>query len=99
MSLYKEVHERNGGCCEICNSNHLVEAHHIVKGRGKRKQCENTHSMILLCWEHHKGINGVHGKNGHALDLRLKIELQEKYFKMGYGEDKVRELMGGKIYG
>jgi hypothetical protein len=40
----------------------------------------------------------VHGKNGKELDLRLKRELQEKYFRGGYTEDEVRELMGGKLY-
>jgi len=76
----------------------MVEMHHIVFGSGKRTQHENEHSVILLCWHCHRGTNGVHGKNGRKLDLHLKRCLQKKYFSMGYNENEVRELMGGKLY-
>lgn len=56
------------------------------------------YSVIPLCWECHKGNNGVHGKNGRKLDLKLKRWLQRQYFKLGYEEKEVRELMGGKLY-
>jgi len=84
--------------CKICGSNHLVQEHHIVGGNGKRKQCETEQSKIFLCWEHHHGTNGVHGKNGRALTLKLRLELQELYFEMGYAEQEVRKMMGGKLY-
>jgi hypothetical protein len=29
--------------------------------------------------EHHRGTNGVHGKNGHELDIRLKQLGQEVF--------------------
>jgi hypothetical protein len=32
-----------------------------------------------LCWEHHKGTNGVHGKNGKALDRTLKGIAETKW--------------------
>jgi len=84
--------------CYICGSNYLVEGHHIVHGRGKRKQCETLYSQRDLCWYHHHGTFGVHGKHGHELDMRLHLELQAKYFSLGYDEMKVRDLMGGKLY-
>ena len=84
--------------CEICGSNYLIQEHHIVSGRGKRKQHENEHSVIFLCWNCHHGTYGVHGREGHKLDIQLKRELQEKYINMGYAEDKARELMGGRLY-
>lgn len=87
-----------GDKCEVCGSTYLVQRHHIVHGRGKRKQCETDLSVINLCWNCHHGDYGVHGKNGKELDLRLKRELQGKYFRRGYTEDEVRELMGGKLY-
>lgn len=96
--VVQAVLERSGGLCEVCSSAYLVELHHIIYGSGKRKQHENEHSVIALCWYCHKGTNGVHGKNGKELDLYLKRKLQEKYFSMGYSEDEVRELMGGKLY-
>ena len=84
--------------CYICGSTDRVEEHHIVHGRGKRKTCETPYSQRFLCWEHHRGTKGVHGKNGHELDMRLHLELQAQYFKMGATEEAVRWLMGGKLY-
>ena len=96
--LFKKIQERYGSNCLICSSNHLVEYHHVIHGNGKRKACETEYSVIPLCWECHKGNYGVHGKDGRELDLKLKKHLQEKYFKTGHTEAKVRELMGGKLY-
>lgn len=84
--------------CKICGSTNLVEEHHIIKGRGKRKACETEQSLIMLCWEHHKGTYGVHGKNGSELDMRLKLQLQATYYDMGKGDSEIRKLMGGKLY-
>lgn len=83
--------------CDICGSNHIVEEHHIVKGRGKRKQCETPQSLINLCWEHHHGTQGVHGRDGAALDAKLRKDLQAEYFAMGLTESDTRVLMGGKL--
>jgi hypothetical protein len=96
--VYEAVKKRSDGLCEICGSNQLVEVHHIIHGKGKRNPYESIESCIDLCWNHHKGNNGVHGKNGSELDIKLKRELQDKYSRMGYTEDQVREKMGGKLY-
>lgn len=85
--------------CFICGSNHMVELHHIIHGRGKRREHENDDSTIYLCYEHHRGTKGVHGRDGHELDIELKLMLQNKYFDQGLTEDEVRVKMGGKIYG
>jgi len=84
--------------CSICGSTNLVQNHHIVHGRGKRKQCETPQDQIDLCWEHHYGTFGVHGREGHALDMKLKLDLQLVYFELGYTNEKTRELMGGRLY-
>jgi hypothetical protein len=72
--------------------------HHILYGKDKRNQYESIDSCIDLCWNHHKGNAGIHGKNGHELDIKLKRQLQDRYYNTGYTEDEVREKMGGKIY-
>lgn len=92
------VEKRSGGLCEICKSNHLVEQHHIIGGLGKRKQCETEESVIALCWDHHHGTEGVHGKNGHELSLTLKQNLQKTYEKMGLDRTKIYQLMGDRFY-
>lgn len=96
--VYEAVKKRSGGLCELCQSNYLVEVHHIIHGKGKRNPYENVDSCMDLCWNQHKGNNGVHGKNGYELNLKLKIQLQDKYFSMGHTEDEVRKKMGGKLY-
>lgn len=96
QSVKDEVYERSGGQCEICGSTHGLQHHHIVKrSQGGPDTAEN---IILLCWKHHHGCFGVHGKYGAKLDKRLKLDLQKKYFEQGKSEEEVRRLMGGKIY-
>jgi len=96
--IVQAVLERSKGLCEICGSSDRVQLHHIVNGRGKRKQHETVDSVIALCYAHHHGLYGVHGKNGAKFNLALKKKLQKTFFKKGYSEDEVRRLMGGKLY-
>ena len=96
--IVEKVLKRSKGLCEVCGSAYLVELHHIIYGRGKRKQYENEFSVIVLCWYCHRGTKGVHGRDGRKLDLYLKRKLQKKYFSMGHNENEVREMMGGKLY-
>lgn len=42
-----------------------------------RKKADEDGLTVYLCYEHHEGMNGAHGKNGHKLDLKLK-QLAEK---------------------
>lgn len=84
--------------CKLCNSSFGVQNHHIIHGRGKRKQCETKQSQIDLCWECHHGIYGVEGREGHELDMKLKFRLQATYFEMDKTEDETRKLMGGVLY-
>lgn len=76
----------------------MVQLHHIIKGNGKRRQCETTESVIALCWNCHHGNYGVHGKNGSELDLELKRELEEVYREQGRSEKDIQYLLGGKYY-
>nr|DAQ66447.1 MAG TPA: HNH endonuclease, GmR87, NESG, Structural Genomics.6A [Caudoviricetes sp.] len=82
------------GCCLVCGREGTVHRHHIIHGRGKRKQQETPYSVIPLCPACH---SQVHGKQGHALDTWLKQRLQALYFAEGYTEEEVRRLMGGKL--
>ena len=96
--IIKEVLERSQGRCERCSSNQMVQLHHIIKGRGKRRQCETVESVKALCWGCHHGTNGVHGKNGSKLDLELKKELEETYREQGRDENEIKYLLGGRFY-
>ena len=62
--------------CYVCGINSNLHLHHIMFGRNRKKADEDG-LTVYLCWYHHEGTDGVHGKNGHDLDLRLK-EIGEK---------------------
>lgn len=53
--------------------------------------------MVWLTGHYHNQSNeGVHGKNGHALDLRLKQDCQRKYEETHSREEWM--LLLGKNY-
>ncbi|MGG7099178.1 hypothetical protein [Clostridium sardiniense] len=72
--------------CEVCGSTHLVEEHHIIK-RGQAPALINCKlNYKYLCYEHHRGTYGVHGKYGSRLDHELKKSLQDNLNLM-FGAD------------
>ena len=63
--------------CIIC-AKPFSEVHHIVF-RSKASFLVNCElNKVYLCEDHHRGTKGVHTKNGHALDLKLKSDFEEK---------------------
>jgi hypothetical protein len=62
--------------CYVCETTRNLHEHHTMFGKN-RKKAEKDGLKVYLCYEHHEGTNGVHGKNGHDLDLRLKKISQE----------------------
>ena len=68
--------------CLVCGSWN-IEDHHIYFGP-KRKLSEKYGLKVWLCPTHHRGTYGVHGKEGHKLDVELKV-LGQKAFEYHYG--------------
>ncbi|MDU4953887.1 MAG: hypothetical protein E6X21_16355 [Clostridium sp.] len=67
----KDIHWCICGC-------RATEEHHIVF-RSQCKALENCEiNKIYLCFNCHRGDVGVHGKNGHYLDSRLKLKFQNR---------------------
>lgn len=64
--------------CLVCGSRD-VEQHHVLFGVPRRKYADQDGLWVWLCPEHHRGTNGVHGKNGHWLDILLKKTAQQIY--------------------
>lgn len=63
--------------CPICGTV-ATELHHIVF-KSQVKQLENCKlNHIYLCANCYRGTKGVHGKNGHELDKKLKLQFQNK---------------------
>ena len=82
--------------CYVCG-NPNVELHHICF-RSQSKQLTNcVLNHVYLCPEHHRGNFGPHGKYGHELDLKLKLELQNKletlFDKEYLTEDEINSVL------
>ena len=64
--------------CYVCGKSHNLELHHIIF-RSKAPFLTNSIlNHVYLCSEHHRGTFSPHGKNGHELDVKLKLEFQNK---------------------
>ena len=64
--------------CYVCGVTVNLHLHHIMFGRNRKKADEDG-LTVYLCYEHHEGTNGVHGYNGHNLDLELKKIAEKRW--------------------
>lgn len=76
--------------CFVCGKTTNLHSHHIIFGKNRKKADEDG-LIVYLCYEHHEGTNGVHGKNGHDLDLRLK-EIAERFW-LGYNKKTIEDFI------
>ena len=82
--------------CYITGSTYNLHRHHIFAG-GRRQISEREGFWVYLIGHIHNQSNeGVHGKNGHELDLKLKQDCQRKYEETHSREEWMHLL--GKNY-
>lgn len=67
--------------CYISGATASLEKHHIYFGHKNRAVSDKYGFWVWLTSELHRGTNGVHGKNGHNLDLMLKQSCQKEFEK------------------
>ena len=67
--------------CYVCKSTIPLEYHHVFFGGRNRKKSDEDGLIVTLCPEHHRGTKGVHGKNGHELDIKLKQEAERTWME------------------
>lgn len=81
--------------CPICKKWYeRLHNHHVFFGTGDREISDLfPECQISICYECHEGTNGVHGKNGRNLDLKLKREAQAR-FVAKHGHTKFMQLFG-----
>lgn len=82
--------------CLVCGSWN-IEDHHIFFGVSKRPLSEKYGLKVWLCPTHHRGTQGVHGRDGHKLDMELK-QLGQKSFEYHYGDRDEFIKLFGKSY-
>lgn len=82
--------------CYITGTTYNLHKHHIYAG-GRRKISEENGFWVYLTGRLHNQSNeGVHGKNGHKLDTKLKQICQRKYEETHSREDFIKLI--GKNY-
>lgn len=82
--------------CFICSCPFGLHEHHIYFGTSRRKISEQNGFKVWLCPLHHEGTYGIHGKNGHDLDIYLKQVCQKKYEETHSREEFINLI--GKNY-
>lgn len=80
--------------CYVCGLYSPVEEHHTIHGNANRKISEQNGFKVYLCYEHHRGTLGVHGRLGHNLDLRLKQDTEKRYLQQGHTKEDWIKLVG-----
>lgn len=68
--------------CYICGSRMNLELHHVLFGSANRKLADEDGLTVWLCPLCHRGTYGVHGREGHGLDLDLKKIAEAKWLRM-----------------
>ena len=77
----------------ITGSTYNLHLHHIYAGSRRKISDDNGFVVWLTGYYHNQSNDGVHGKNGHELDLMLKRICQEKYEETHSREEFI-ELIG-----
>lgn len=57
-------------CCYECGR-YGTEIHHVIYGTANRKLSDRYGLVVGLCYNHHRGMQGVHNGN-KELDMKLK---------------------------
>lgn len=65
--------------CYLTGSTYNLHRHHIYAGSRRQISEREGFWVWLTGYYHNQSNEGVHGKNGHALDLKLKQDCQRKY--------------------
>ena len=77
-------------CCFICGR-YGTEIHHIFYGTANRRLSDKYGLVVGLCYDHHRGNQGVHFNR--ELDLKLKKYAQERFME-AYPQDDFLAVFG-----
>ena len=66
--------------CFVCHTKDNLHLHHILYGH-KRKKADEDGLTVYLCYWHHEGADGVHGRDGKELSESLKRIAEEKWLE------------------
>lgn len=76
----KSIIKSEDSGCFFCGRR-PTETHHCMHGTANRRLADMDGLTVQLCYEHHRGNYGVHGKYGHESDLKLKQAAEYAWLK------------------
>ena len=79
--------------CYITGQTNNLHLHHIYAGSRRKISDENGFVVYLCARLHNQSDDGVHGKNGHELDMMLKRHCQMKYEET-HSREEFMKLIG-----
>lgn len=88
--MSKSIIQEDTDYCYICGR-YGTEIHHVFFGTANRKLSDKYGLVVGLCYNHHRGNNGVHFNK--ELDLMLKRRAQE-LFAEHYPESDFLAIFG-----
>lgn len=68
--------------CFLCGAQYPLECHHCMHGSANRRLADEDGLTVYLCHRCHRGTYGVHGREGHDLDLTLKKIAETRWIQM-----------------
>ena len=78
--------------CIVCDR-FGTEKHHVVFGNN-RKLSDKYGLLVGLCYEHHQGTYGVHGREGNKINRILKEMAQEAFERQVGTREDFMEIFG-----
>lgn len=91
----KSIIQKHRKYCFVCqiDNGRALQDHHIFFGTANRKLSEKYGLKVWLCYEHHQGTNGVHGKNGKNLNIKLK-KIAQRIFEQKHTREEFISIFG-----
>ena len=89
--MAKSIIQDDKNVCYVCGGR-ASEEHHVLNSFN-RKASEKFGLTVYLCPSCHRGDCGVHGKNGHELNLMLK-RIAQKKFEEEHSHKRFMEVFG-----
>ena len=78
--------------CYVCRRTTGLEPHHCTHGTANRAVADRLGLWVWLCPTCHRGTKGVHGRDGHDLDLYLKQRAEQAYLETHTLDEWMEEI-------
>lgn len=92
MKRYSIIHDMKS--CFVCGAEYNLHKHEAFFGIANRELSIKHGLVVALCGYHHnQSEKGVHGRDGHELDVYIKQTAQKK-FEETRTREEFRKIFG-----